>query len=648
MLQGDVVTVTCPTTGQAAAGATGTHSVTFAPFTLQGAGAPNYTLTQPAISATITKAQARIWFSGGLVQFVDVNGGGVGLPSASANPLGAGTLLIDWHDGTQPTAPGRYRVNLTLDSDDYQAASVATFVTVLQTLSLPQGSPQPSIGPVTANDEEGEPVTPTLAPSTATVKRDAQPIGSTVTRPTPSQDKVEEVTGEVVLAFAAKANRDGEERPLAAEGDLVLLAGGVLNITGTGFQANTTIELWMFSKTVLLGTATADPNGTFAAQFDVPPTMAAGEHVIQLNGMTSSGKLGSSSLGVLVEVPESNDDPQPARDLSGQLLRAPVSGPVAVVGNRMADLKITNTTVRSLFTRNTNALKILSNGTTTTPFTLTLSSPSGRNPQIRVVDRALVVPPAAQLQGTFDGLAPFTAVNVWLLSEPQLLGRVVTDEFGAVELLIRLPEDVTYGRHTLQLVGRSTNGLPVSVAVGVWATPASSAFTDVNIDHTHGAAIAILAERGVVNGFGYGRFRPTQAVTRGHAATMLAGLFALELAEVNDVFSDMATSAHAGSIAALANAGVATGFADGTFQPDMAITRGQAAMLLTRLIKLEASENDSTVFIDIAGRNDTEAIRALHAAGLVVGFANGSFHPDAPITRAQFASLIVNAHYQLP
>lgn len=599
-------------------------------------------------SFQVTKASAQVWFSGGLVQVLQQNGPGVGLPQVAANPSDAGTLFVDWHDGARPTTPGRYRVNLTLESDTHQATPLATFVSVLAAQSLPQNMPAPAIGPVMARTEDGEPVVPVKPPSEVTVKRDDQPVNVTVTRPTPTQVKIEEDNGQSAILFAARTTRTTDERPLAAETDLVLLAGGVLDVSGSGYQDGTTVEVWMFSEPELLGVTTVAADGTFTDQFDVPPSVAAGQHVIQLNGTmngtTATGQLGSASMGVLVEVPASNDDPSPLRVGVGPLLRANANGPAGVIGGQKIDVRVDRLTGRRILGSTQPSLQV-SYVDDQSGFNAVLTPQANRR-FAAVVNHSVVLSRAATLDGRIDGLAPFTSVHVWVLSEPRMLGRVITNQDGVVELRVRMPEDVAYGSHTLQLVGTARNGQSAGFALGVWIVPDAPVFVDVPLDATHGAAITTLATHGHVHGFADGMFKPQATITRGHAATMMANLFGFDTADVTGMFSDTAGTTHQAGIAALAAAGVADGFHDGTFRPSAAITRGQAAMLLARVLDLDLSEGQTgNGFSDVAGRTDAAAINVLHERGFVTGFHDGTFKPDASITRGQFASMLVHAHY---
>ncbi len=640
VLPGDLVDLACPTSGTVASPQVGARPVTTAAaFTVTGTAASNYTVTQPSFTLSIGKAEAQIWFSGGLIQYLGVNG--VGLPSASASPVDAGMLVVDWHDGTVPTTPGRYRVNLTLESQTHEATPTATFVTVMAAQTLPNNMPPPAIGPMMLRDDVGEPVSPVKPPSSVTVKQNDQPVQATLTRPTPTRLRIEENSGQTAFELAARGTPTGDERLLAAETDLVLLAGGVLDIAGSGYQPAGTVEVWMFSEPQLLGTVTVQPDGTFASTLDVPQSVVAGEHVVQLNGMTQSGSLGSASVGVLVELPPSNDDPLPLRNPDGTWLVAPVRGSAAIVGTTR--VTVTTTLGTQTLSRGASDTLTVSASSGNHPFVLTLT-PSRANSAVRA--DALALTRNSTVDGTLTGYAPHSSVYVWMLPEQRLLGRVVTDKDGVVAFRISVPNDLTFGRHSLQLAGTSQTGLPAGVAVGVWHTASMTPFTDVEITHLFGPEIATLAAFGASQGFGDGRFRAQSTVTRGHATVMLGRLFDIAPSDLAGMFSDVPADDHARVIASLAHIGVVTGFPDGTFRPDEQMTRGQAALLVTRLMQLESDDAPAAPFKDIRGRHDASAISMLHARGIVTGFADGRFHPDATITRGQFARIIVHAHAQ--
>lgn len=112
-------------------------------------------------------------------------------------------------------------------------------------------------------------------------------------------------------------------------------------------------------------------------------------------------------------------------------------------------------------------------------------------------------------------------------------------------------------------------------------------FTDVPASHRHAVAIDCASWWGIVSGRSGQRFAPGDAVTRGQAASMLARIVLRAEVAVEPVahpgFVDTAHSVHADNILRLASLGVITGAGDATFAPDAPITRAQMATMLVRL-----------------------------------------------------------------
>jgi len=87
------------------------------------------------------------------------------------------------------------------------------------------------------------------------------------------------------------------------------------------------------------------------------------------------------------------------------------------------------------------------------------------------------------------------------------------------------------------------------------------------------------------------------------------------------------------------------GYTDGTFQPDGDMTRAEAAAIFARLISEKKAENISstkTVFTDVKSNEwYADYISYLEKYGIIKGYADKTFKPDAPVTRAEFVSMTV-------
>lgn len=79
------------------------------------------------------------------------------------------------------------------------------------------------------------------------------------------------------------------------------------------------------------------------------------------------------------------------------------------------------------------------------------------------------------------------------------------------------------------------------------------------------------------------------------------------------------------------------------FAPNQKITRAQAASVLKRIIDDKASANDKSSFRDLKeGQWFYDNIVFIEKEGLISGYEDGTFKPNNPMTRAQFASMMAN------
>lgn len=151
----------------------------------------------------------------------------------------------------------------------------------------------------------------------------------------------------------------------------------------------------------------------------------------------------------------------------------------------------------------------------------------------------------------------------------------------------------------------------------------------------------------VLQGYPNGRFYPEQPISRAEFAKMLVTSLgekeaALELAKVSSVFADMPADFWAnGYIMAGFEKGWLKGQGAG-FNPDAFITRQEAALLLSR-IQTDAvpGEPEQSFFTDAEKIADwaTEGVQQAMQLGLVTGFPDGSFRPEAQLSRAEAVHL---------
>lgn len=110
-------------------------------------------------------------------------------------------------------------------------------------------------------------------------------------------------------------------------------------------------------------------------------------------------------------------------------------------------------------------------------------------------------------------------------------------------------------------------------------------------------------------------------------------------------FSDVPADHYANAnIETLAAKFVVAGYENGTFGPDRPVTRAEFASLLTRALGILPEVNTSGKFTDVkAGDWYAGSVAAAVKAGLVHGYGDGTFGPDRQISRQEMAAMIYNA-----
>ncbi|WP_244935637.1 amidase family protein [Paenibacillus glycanilyticus] len=181
----------------------------------------------------------------------------------------------------------------------------------------------------------------------------------------------------------------------------------------------------------------------------------------------------------------------------------------------------------------------------------------------------------------------------------------------------------------------NNNGTPPGGNETPGELPVSFADTE---GHWAKTSIDFLVKKGLLAGYPDGTFRPDLGITRAEALKVLA--IQLGLQSQASSFSDVpSTHWAAGFIGAAQKSGLMNGYADGKFRPDDQLNRAEMAALVARAFQFSGSSN--TAFPDVQAGNWAHTyIEALIANKIVTGYADGTFRPDSAITRAEFATMI--------
>lgn len=146
-----------------------------------------------------------------------------------------------------------------------------------------------------------------------------------------------------------------------------------------------------------------------------------------------------------------------------------------------------------------------------------------------------------------------------------------------------------------------------------------------------------------IAGYEDGTVRPEGYLTRAEVATIFFRLLTDEAREnfwsTQNSYSDVAREAwYNNAISTMTNAGILGGYEDNTFRPNNSITRAEFATIAARFLSQTYTGPDK--FSDISGHWAAEYINRAAQAGWVGGYADGTYRPDQPITRAEAVTLI--------
>lgn len=207
------------------------------------------------------------------------------------------------------------------------------------------------------------------------------------------------------------------------------------------------------------------------------------------------------------------------------------------------------------------------------------------------------------------------------------------------ELLHAQTIDLT-GEGRNRYLGYGKIELPSELTIQEDNTPPSIGFLDVYENLWYTSAINTLVSRNIIFGYEDNTFRPHHPITRAETVTMLQRALQLPSSQYDASYKDVKpTHFAASSISALKERQYVSSYPDGSFRPEAPITRGEVATILSRIEPM--NENNKATFPDIPTNHFAkEAIESIAGAGVIQGYPDGTFRPNQTITRAEFSVLI--------
>lgn len=152
-------------------------------------------------------------------------------------------------------------------------------------------------------------------------------------------------------------------------------------------------------------------------------------------------------------------------------------------------------------------------------------------------------------------------------------------------------------------------------------------------------------------GYEDGTVRPNGNISRAEVATVLFRLLKDDVRTQNltkdNAYSDVSGTAwYAAAVSTLSKMGVISGYPDGTFRPNAPITRAEFAAMIARFD--ETAKSADTPFTDISGHWAENAIGKAYGNGWVEGSSKTVFCPESNLTRAETATLLNRVLHRLP
>lgn len=465
-----------------------------------------------------------------------------------------------------------------------------------------------------------------------------------------------------------------------------VLSGQEISVTGTVYdqgntpQANISVHLsssnggkWSLTETDK-ATATTDENGAFEVIWKAPHVFATA--TAELSASLDGSNAEPVTLSIQVS-PLPGPNPSSDADLAGLTLsggdltprfQAGVASYTAEVGYAMSSVSIVLevSDLAATVTVNGNTaesgqpvqvnLNVGSNpvtiivlaedGTTTNTYHVTITRASAPVDAVPVAGISVTsVQSSVYVGGTLQMIAsvsPDDAANKrvsWSIQSGT--GRAVIDENG----LLRAEHA---GIVTVQATAQDGSGIVGSRVITIYerqpdggdppTTPAGPTPTNPTPTNPTTQPPERLPLLKVVPGR-----PPFDANDAGAIQTMLDAL----AARFNDprnanvpVFPDAEHHWAADNIRLFARLGIVEGYGDGTFKPDASITRGEFASMIVKLFPLTHGTAATPGFTDIGNSWARDAVLTLASNGIINGYEDGTFRADRKITRAEIIAIL--------
>ncbi len=171
---------------------------------------------------------------------------------------------------------------------------------------------------------------------------------------------------------------------------------------------------------------------------------------------------------------------------------------------------------------------------------------------------------------------------------------------------------------------------------------ANTLFSDIE-GHWAEKIIYEMVNKGITEGYSDGSYKPNHPITRAEYTTLIVRAFHLNLKN-GKIFKDTETHWAKEAIATAQYFGIVKGYSNSIFQPDALISREQMAAMIMNTIKVEAQQEE-IAFIDRMDISDwaKDAVVKATNAELIGGYSDGTFKPKEKASRAEAIAILSKA-----
>ena len=201
----------------------------------------------------------------------------------------------------------------------------------------------------------------------------------------------------------------------------------------------------------------------------------------------------------------------------------------------------------------------------------------------------------------------------------------------------------TFDKWTPEIVAVTGNAVYTATYKSTYHRPSTPTKPTVEIEDDDALGLNTTDHFAYIVGYGNGEVRPQNNITRAEVATIFFRLLTDDVRDENltktNRYSDVAaTSWYNTAVSTLSSMGIITGYPDGTFRPNAAITRAEFAAIAARF----DNDGDKTAakFSDIATHWAKDEISIAYNNGWITGYPDGTFGPQRDITRAETMTLV--------